>query len=73
MAGDPFDMSGYPTVAQVDAAGVFDLLRWTRSLPSPDDEHRPILEQILTRLGEEREKDPGAYVAASKSLMRGPD
>jgi hypothetical protein len=70
MADDPFDMSGYPTVAQVDAAGVFDLLRWTRTLPSPDDEHRPVLERILKRLGEEREKDNDAYVAASKRLMR---
>jgi hypothetical protein len=65
-------VNGYPTMEEVEAAGVFDLLRWTRSLPSPDDEHRPILERILFRLGEERAKDNDAYVAASKRLMRGP-
>lgn len=65
-------MTGYPTMDEVEGADLRQLLAWTRGLPSPDDEHRPILERILKRLGEEREKDPGGYVAASKSLTRGP-
>lgn len=65
-------MTGYPTMEQVENADVRALLGWTRGLPSPDDEHRPILERILERLAEKRAEDPGAYVAASKSLMRGP-
>lgn len=63
---------GYPTAEQVEAADVRQLLGWTRGLPSPDDESRPTLDRILVRLAAEREKDNGAYVAASKSLMRGP-
>lgn len=63
---------GYPSAAQVEHADVRQLLGWTRGLPSPIDENRPLLDRIVIRLGEEREKDNGAYVAASKSLMRGP-
>lgn len=65
-------MTGYPTLEEVEGADVRQLLAWTRGLPSPDDEHRPILGRILMRLRDERAKDPDAYVAASKSLMRGP-
>ena len=39
----------YPTMAEVEAATRYQLLRWTRYLPSPDDEHRPILERIMAR------------------------
>jgi hypothetical protein len=63
---------GYPSPEHVEAADVRSLLGWVRGLPSPTDENRPLLDRILVRLREEREKDNGAYVAASKSLMRGP-
>ncbi|MDQ1584537.1 MAG: hypothetical protein QOF36_2591 [Microbacteriaceae bacterium] len=66
------DMSAYPTAEQVEAADVRQLLGWVRGLPSPDDEHRPLLDRIIERMQALREQDPSAYVSASKSLMRGP-
>lgn len=58
---------GYPTMEQVEAAGQGALMSWSRFLPSPTDENRPVLDRILARQAELREENPGGYVAASKS------
>lgn len=53
----------------VESADVHSLLKWNRFLPSPTTEaHIDMLNRIVVRLAEEREKAPGAYVQASKSI-----
>ncbi len=46
------DMSRYPTLERVEEASREQLARWQLELPSPDDDHRPILERIMVRLSE---------------------
>lgn len=58
----------WPTLAQVEAAGIVELTGWVRFLPSPDDAHRPILVRILERHAALKAADPVAAVAASKSV-----
>jgi hypothetical protein len=61
----------YPTIEQVQAADVRELLSWQRFLPSPaDDTQAQTLNLIGERLSEERAKDNAAYVVASKALSR---
>lgn len=59
---------GYPTMEQVDAAGLDTLVGWSRNLPSPNDANRPTLERILARQAELRAADPAAFTRASKNV-----
>lgn len=55
----------YPTMEQVEEASAVDIVRWLRHLPSPDDEHRPILDRIIER---NRALTDEERVAASKTV-----
>jgi hypothetical protein len=46
------DRNRYPTMDQVNLASRVQICTWYRFLPSPDDEHRPILERIIERFKE---------------------
>jgi hypothetical protein len=60
---------GFPTIEQVQLAGVEQVLRWNRTLPSPrDDGDVAVINANCERLAALRAQDPGAYVAASKSI-----
>lgn len=59
----------YPTNAQIEAAGVGELLNWHRNLPlAQSDEQRAQLVRIGQRMSELRAADAGAFTAASKSI-----
>ena len=59
----------YPTLEQVEKAGVEELLRWNRYLPSPMDDHQvAVLERAIVLLDVRRTEDPAAYTAASKRI-----
>lgn len=58
----------WPTLEEVEAADVRQLLSWNRFLPSPTDEERPAADRVFKRLGELKAADPAAFVAASKDL-----
>jgi hypothetical protein len=61
--------AGFPTIAQVEAAGIEQVFRWHRFLPSPkDDGDVEVIRVNMERLAKLRTDDPGAYVAASKQI-----
>lgn len=60
----------WPTLEEVRACdNVETMLRWNRFLPSPVIEYQVnVIREIVDRLRELRDQNPGAYVAASKNL-----
>jgi hypothetical protein len=61
--------AGFPTLEQVESAGVEQVLRWNRFLPSPkDDGDVEVIRLNCERLAKLRGEDNAAYVAASKSI-----
>lgn len=61
-------IGSYPTLNEVQNGGPIELQRWMRFLPSPTDEQRSIMELIVDRYLEMKQKDPGAMVTASKAV-----
>lgn len=62
-------MNDYPTLEVVDRADIESLLRWMRFLPSPAaDEQLVVMNRIIARYCEERDKDPAANTRASKAI-----
>lgn len=59
---------GYPTMDEVHAAGAMQLMRWSRHLPSPNDDNRETMEAILKRQEIMRTIDPTGYTRASKAV-----
>lgn len=59
-----------PTVEQVRACDdVETVLRWNRFLPSPrNDQEVEVINAVVERLAELRERSNAAYVAASKRI-----
>lgn len=61
--------AGFPTLEQVESAGLVQVFRWHRFLPGPkDDSDVAVLAANMNRLQKLREQDPAAYVAASKEI-----
>jgi hypothetical protein len=58
----------YPTIEQVEVAGLTDLVGWHRHLPSPSSDQVPILTRIIERRNELMAADPTAATAASKAV-----
>lgn len=62
-------MSSFPTMDEVDAAGIRSLQQWMRYLPSPvGDEQVKTMERICERYAVAKTANPGAAVAASKAV-----
>lgn len=59
---------GYPPMWEVAQAGQEQLMRWTRYLPSPNDDNRLVMEFILKRQTELKKSNPLGHVAASKRV-----
>lgn len=61
--------AGFPTLAQVEAAGVEQVLRWNRFMPLPQsDDDIVVIVAVVDRLGKLREQNPAAFTAASKNI-----
>lgn len=63
-------MMPWPTVEEVERCeDVEAVLRWNRFLPSPTtDAQVAVIDAVIKRMGELRDRDNGAYVQASKNL-----
>jgi hypothetical protein len=61
--------SQFPTLEQVEAADVEQVLRWNRKLPNCEsDAELEVVNRNFQRLGELQKADPEAFTAASKAV-----
>lgn len=59
----------FPTIEQIEAADVEQVLRWNRTLPNCEtQEELAVVNRNFERLGELQKADPVAFVAASKAV-----
>lgn len=65
-------MTVFPTLEDVEHADIVALTRWMRFLPTAsNDAQLDVINRVFARWREEKERDPGAAVAASKQVGLG--